>query len=135
MGEIKTLTTPWQREGRGWVPLFWGAQIRKRGGGSIRLDGELIAREVTVMKSHCTSVSFFFHHSISHSLSCLNRISPPSLSPVSLFPSSSLCPFRSLSTVDVFVWRESPGAADAQFWVILAGVILSHTGPLINEPL
>lgn len=60
MGEIKTLTTPWQREGRGWVPLFWGAQIRKRGGGSIRLDGELIAREVTVMKSHCTSVSFFF---------------------------------------------------------------------------
>lgn len=25
-----------------------------------------------------------------------------------------------------------PGAADAQFWVLLAGVILSHTGPLIN---
>lgn len=28
-----------------------------------------------------------------------------------------------------------PGAADAQFWVLLAGVILSHTGPLINGPL
>lgn len=29
-------------------------------------------------------------------------------------------------------WGESPGAADAQFWVLLARVILSHTGPLIN---
>lgn len=24
MGEMKTLTTPWQREGRGWVSLFFG---------------------------------------------------------------------------------------------------------------
>lgn len=26
----------------------------------------------------------------------------------------------------------TPRAVDAQFWVLLAGVILSHTGPLIN---
>lgn len=25
-----------------------------------------------------------------------------------------------------------PGAVDAQFWLLLAGVILSHTGPPIN---
>ena len=28
-----------------------------------------------------------------------------------------------------------PGAADAQFWLLLAGVIVSHTGPLINGPI
>lgn len=28
---------------------------------------------------------------------------------------------------------KSPGAADVQFWVLLARVILAHTGPLINR--
>ncbi|KAI3371398.1 hypothetical protein L3Q82_023990 [Scortum barcoo] len=31
--------------------------------------------------------------------------------------------------------KEEPGAADAQFWVLLAGVALSHTEPPINGPL
>lgn len=53
-------------------------------------------------------------------------------------PSISFCLrlFKFLSTVDVFVPRgggEEPGAADVQFWVLLARVILSHAGPLINR--
>lgn len=28
-----------------------------------------------------------------------------------------------------------PRAVDAQFWLLLAGVILSHTGPPINGPI
>lgn len=64
-----------------------------------------------------------------HSGSAMNRIPPPSF-PFSL---SFFVPFQVSVHSGCLCMEGEPGAADAQFWVLLAGVILSHTGPLINE--
>lgn len=45
MGEMKTLTTPWQRVG---LAVFWMCG-GGRGGGSMRLDEELMVGEATAL--------------------------------------------------------------------------------------
>lgn len=57
------------------------------------------------------------------------RISPPPLS----HSLSVLCPpFHVLVHSGHLCMNGKPRAVIAQFWELLAGVILSHTGPLIN---
>lgn len=77
----------------------------------------------------CTIV---LHHLIILSYQIyLGRISPPPLS----HSLSVLCtprPFHVVVHSGHLCMNGTPRAVVAQFWGLLAGVILSHTGPLIN---
>ncbi|MEQ2187204.1 hypothetical protein GOODEAATRI_002221 [Goodea atripinnis] len=95
-------------------------------------DGECNTPRSNFLKSR-VSLGFFPTSFSLTFLACLLCYAHPSfLLSVSLM---SLCLFRVSVHSALLCFEGEPEAADAQFWALLAMVILSNTGPLINGPL
>lgn len=125
----------WQLPGRGRAEGGLTVLARVHRGGweeeAYGLMGELTLREATILWwSHMSASLFWYRSNIFQVVWVISTL----FSHFSL-PFLFSVPFQVSVHSGRLCAEGEPGAADAQFWVLLAGVILSHTGPLINGPL